>query len=132
VHKSRVEKQGYEKPQAILGQCPLDPEHGSLAGSLGTPHISYITSINKDKVPPIRVYVSSNKIAVNAPNTEHKRLENKTKFLAKELRNRNSCVLHTKHIYNTSITTLADQNHLLLGDLSNGAPGKMRHPLEAI
>jgi hypothetical protein len=28
--------------------------------------------------------VSSNKIAVNAPNTEHKRLENKAKILAKE------------------------------------------------
>jgi hypothetical protein len=35
-----------------------DPEHKSLAGSLGTPHVSYIISINKDKVPPIRVYVS--------------------------------------------------------------------------
>jgi hypothetical protein len=87
---------------------------------------------NKDKVPLIRVYVSSNKIAINAPNTEHKRLENKTKFLAKEPKNRNSHVLHTKHIYNTSITTWADQNHLLLGDLSNGARGKTQHPLEAI
>jgi hypothetical protein len=104
----------------------------SLAGSLGTPHVSYITSINKDKGPPIRVYVSSKKFAVNAPNTKHKRLENKTKFLTKEFRNRNSRVLHIKHIYNTNITTLADQNHLLLGDLSNGARGKMRHPLEAI
>jgi hypothetical protein len=69
--------------------------------------------------------VSSNKIVANAPNTEHKRLENKTKFLAKELRNKNSRVLHTKHIYNMSITTLADQNHLFLGDLSNGARKKM-------
>jgi hypothetical protein len=76
--------------------------------------------------------VSSNKIAANAPNIEHKRLENKIKFLAKELRNRNSRVLHTKHIYNMSITTLADQNHLLLGDLSNGAHRKTWHPLEAI
>jgi hypothetical protein len=76
--------------------------------------------------------MSSNKIAANAPNTEHKRLENKTKNLAKELRNRNSRVLHTNHIYDTIITTLADRNHLLLGDLSNGARGKTRHPLEAI
>jgi hypothetical protein len=30
-----------------------------------------------------------------------------------------------------SITTLADQNHLLLKDLSNGARGKTWHPLEA-
>jgi hypothetical protein len=71
------------------------------------------------------------KIAVNAPNTERKRLENKTKFLTKEFRNRNSRVLHTKYIYNAIITTLADQNHLLLGDLSNGARGKTQHPLEA-
>jgi hypothetical protein len=71
------------------------------------------------------------KIAVNAPNTERKRLENKTKFLTKEFRNRNSRVLHTKYIYNTIITTLANQNHLLLGDLSNGARGKIQHPLEA-
>jgi hypothetical protein len=71
------------------------------------------------------------KIAVNAPNTERKRLENKTKSLTKEFRNRNSRVLHTKYIYNTIITTLADQNHLLLGDLSNGARGKTQHPLEA-
>jgi hypothetical protein len=76
--------------------------------------------------------VSSNKIAANAPSTDHKRLENKKKILAKELRNRNSRVLHTKHIYNTIITTLADQSHLLLEDLSNGARGKTRHPLEAI
>jgi hypothetical protein len=46
--------------------CPtesfaLDPEHKSPAGSFGTPHVSYIISINKDKVSPIRVYVSSNK-----------------------------------------------------------------------
>jgi hypothetical protein len=87
--------------------------------------------MNKDKVPPIRVYVSSNKIVANAPNTERKRLENKTKFLTKEFRNRNSRVSHTKYMYNTSITTLADQNHLLLGDLSNGARRKPRHPLEA-
>jgi hypothetical protein len=106
-----------------------------LAGSLRTPHVSYITSINKEKVPPIRFYVSSipqTKIAANALNTEHKRLENKTKFLAKEPRNKNSRIPHTKHIYNTSTTTLADQNHLLLGGLSNGARGKTRHPLEAI
>jgi hypothetical protein len=57
--KSRIEKIRLLKPQAIVGQCPLDPEHGTLAGSLGTPHVSSITSINKDKVPPIRVYVSS-------------------------------------------------------------------------
>jgi hypothetical protein len=34
------------------------------AGSLGTPHVSYIISTNKDKVPSIRVYVSSNRVAV--------------------------------------------------------------------
>jgi hypothetical protein len=73
----------------------------------------------------------SNKIAANTLNAKKKNLENK-KFLAKEPRIGNSHVLHTKYIYNTSITTLADPNHLLLGDLSNGARGKMRHPLEAI
>jgi hypothetical protein len=31
-----------------------------------------------------------------------------------------------------SITTLVDPNHLLQGDSSNGARGKMRHPLKAI
>jgi hypothetical protein len=41
--------------------------------------------------------------------------------------NINSRVLKT----NTSITTLGDQNHLLLGDSSNDAHGKMWHPLEA-
>jgi hypothetical protein len=35
--------------------------HRSLAGSLGSPYVSYILSINKDNVPPIRVYVSLNK-----------------------------------------------------------------------
>jgi hypothetical protein len=35
-------------------------------------------------------------------------------------------------IYNKSITTLVDLNHLLQGDSSNGARGKTQHPLEAI
>jgi hypothetical protein len=48
----------------------------------------------------------SNKIAANTLNAK-KSLENK-KFLTKEPRNGNSHVLHTKYIYNTSITTLAD------------------------
>jgi hypothetical protein len=42
-----------QKLRVNPGQCPLDPEHRLLAGSLGIPHISYIISINKDKVPPV-------------------------------------------------------------------------------
>jgi hypothetical protein len=41
--------------------------------------------------------------------------------------NRNSRVLQS----NTSITTLGDQNHPLLGDSSNDAHEKMQHLLEA-
>jgi hypothetical protein len=66
----------------------------------------------------------------NAPNTKNA-LRTK-KLLAKEPKNGNSHVLHTKHIYNKSITALFDPNHLLQGDSSNGARGKMRHPLKAI
>jgi hypothetical protein len=54
-----------------------------LAGSFGTAHVSYITSINKDKVPPIRVYVSSisqNKIAANELDAKKKCLENEKKL----------------------------------------------------
>jgi hypothetical protein len=45
----------------------------SPAGSLGTPHVSYIISIDKDIVPPIRAYMSllsKNKIAANALSKE--------------------------------------------------------------
>jgi hypothetical protein len=118
-------------PKAILGQCPLDPEHGSLAGSLGTPHVSYIISINKDKVPPIRVYVSSISQTI-LRQTHQTQNALRTKTSGKRPRSGNSRVLHTKHIYNKSITTLVDLNHLPQGDSSNGAHGKTRHPLEAI
>jgi hypothetical protein len=63
----------------------------SLAGSLGTPHVSYVKSINKDKVLQI-----SNEIAANALNI--KRIENKN-FWQTAPRIENSRVLHTKNIY---------------------------------
>jgi hypothetical protein len=61
VRQKQNRKIRLQKPRAVPGQCPLDPEHRSLAGSLGSPCVSYITSINKDKFPLIRVYVSLNK-----------------------------------------------------------------------
>jgi hypothetical protein len=64
----------------------------------------------------------------NAPNTNVLR----TKTSGKRPRSENSHVLHTKHIYNKSITALVDLNHLLQEDSSNGAHRKTWHPLEAI
>jgi hypothetical protein len=72
--------------QSSSGQCPLDPDHWSLAGSLGTPHVSYIISINKDKVPPVRVYVSlKQNCSKRTKNGNVKRFENKNKVSDKRI-----------------------------------------------
>jgi hypothetical protein len=101
-----------------------------LAGSLGTPHVSYIISVNKDKsssYSSLRAFNTSNKVAANAPNTNVLR----TKTSGKRPRSENSHVLHKTYVYNKSITALVDPNHLLQEDSSNDARGKTRHPLEA-
>jgi hypothetical protein len=60
-----------------------------------------------------------------------KRLENKN-FWQTTQENENSRVFHTKTYIQWSATTMVDLNHLLQGDSSNGARGKIQHPLEEI
>jgi hypothetical protein len=76
----------------------------SLAGSLGTPHVSYIISINKDKVPPVRIYMSlKQNYGKRTKKGNVKRFEKKNKVSDKRIQKKKSRILHTKAYKHHSI-----------------------------